>query len=177
MVAWLGCGGASSLVESIESRRGTTLTRQLTYDWHETERPLFTEAAHPLAPEDPFVWATPDPAESSLMHFHALFHHRSCTASWVTGKGYASVDCGGMGAFCVFLCVFFLSSSERSETFLTRSAYSDDGVAWHYADITGTAYRPLVECQGGDSYHFARRERPHLVFDGSGAIVLQKRLS
>lgn len=81
-------------------------TDPTTYDWHETDRPLFTEAAHPLAPEDPFVWATPDPAEPSLMHFHALFHHRSCTASWVTGKGYASVDCGGMGASCVF----FLSS-------------------------------------------------------------------
>jgi hypothetical protein len=84
-----------------------------TYDWHYSDKPLFTEAAHPLAPEDPYVFL------NKRGHWHALFHHRSCTASWVNPKGYGRVACGGM-------------------------AYSVDGVQWHYADVAGTAYRPYV---------------------------------
>jgi|EP01046_Picozoa_sp_COSAG06_P020853 hypothetical protein len=131
------------------------------YNWHETGAALFKEAAHPLAPEDPFVWTTtaetdhPFAADGTSgqqqqqQHFHALFHHRSCSAPWVNRSiGYATVDCGGL-------------------------AYSEDGVSWHYADTAGTAYQPLVEWQEEREppYHFMRRERPHLVFDEEGQIA------
>eukprot|EP00729_Bicosta_minor_P029839 gene29839-1321_t len=52
------------------------------YDWHYHDTPLFTEAAHPLAPEDPFVWI------NARNEWHALFHHRSCSAPWVVQRGY-----------------------------------------------------------------------------------------
>ena len=56
-------------------------------------------------------------------------------------------------------------------------AYSPDGVSWHYADPAGTAYTPLVQWadeatgEATGEYHFTRRERPHLIFDKSGAMV------
>ncbi len=128
------------------------------YDWHISERPLFAEAAHPLAPEDPFVWTTIH-APTQQTWYHALFHHRSCSASWVNRSlSYATVDCGGL-------------------------AYSEDGVHWHYADVAGTAYKPLVEWQQTETsdsrssrseaayYRFVRRERPHLAFDAEGEMV------
>jgi hypothetical protein len=70
------------------------------YTFDIASKPLFADAAHPLAPEDPFVF------QNSRGHFHALFHHRSCTAPWVNRSfPYAAVDCGGL-------------------------AYSEDGVDW-----------------------------------------------
>ena len=55
------------------------------YEWHETEPVVAPAAAHPLAPEDPFVWL-------SRRGFHALFHHRSCSSP---GHKGSRVDCGG----------------------------------------------------------------------------------
>ena len=101
--------------------------------------------------------------------FHALFHHRSCTAPWVNHSyPYARVACGGM-------------------------AYSADGIDWHYGNPRGTAYRPTVEWQhrSDDEAHatastaaatttttttitttyFVRRERPHLIFDDRQRMV------
>jgi hypothetical protein len=113
------------------------------YVWHEHDAVVAPSAAHPLAPEDPFVW-------SNSRGYHSLFHHRSCTAPWVNKtQPYATVDCGGL-------------------------AYSANGVVWHYADLAGTAYTPVVqwdEASGGGSYRFARRERPHLLIDRGGHVV------
>lgn len=55
--------------------------------------------------------------------WHALFHHRSCSAPWVVQRGYGKVDCGGL-------------------------AYSVDGVDWHYADIRGTGKVVLENLDG-----------------------------
>lgn len=133
-------------------------TDPASYDWHTSEPPLFAEAAHPLAPEDPFVWTTWS-VSTNKTWYHALFHHRSCSAPWVNRSlGYAVVDCGGL-------------------------AYSEDGVQWHYADVAGTAYQPVVEWQQAETsgirnstfeaayYRFVRRERPHLAFDARGEMV------
>jgi hypothetical protein len=95
------------------------------YMWHEHEPPLMSEAAHPLAPEDPYVWTTPagpmgvdgrSAGPDAELWYHALFHHRSCTAPWVNRSySYATVACGGL-------------------------AYSADGVRWHYAGTVPHIY-------------------------------------
>ena len=91
-------------------------------------------------------------AGTASVWYHALFHHRSCTAPWVNRSfGYAGVACGGL-------------------------AYSHNGVDWHYADPSGTAYRPTVQwaqpaSAGASSTHFNRRERPHLIFDERQRMV------
>lgn len=124
--------------------------------WRECTRPPWGSTVHSVRAES---WADPG---TYVWSVDPLF----VNAAAVHEQGSSPEDpfVWGPDEAGAFHAIFH----DRSCSGCGGHAYSTDGARWFY---TGLAYGPAVEFTDGTNYTFARRERPHLVFDSDGQPI------